>query len=133
MTPQHLIEHAGPELPRRFPEVTVVKLRYARQENVSLFEDNTDPEIQVWFQIGDDEETVVVPNRVIDRQRGIIVGTMRSWNESKDSITIRFPPTNWGSGHLSGPREDILAIAEPFDDGTYSRLISDANTAVQNI
>ena len=133
MTNPPITEQAGPQLPRQFPELTVVKLRYTRTKNVSLFSDDADPEVQIWFQIGDDKATIVVPNRVIDHQRGIIVGTIRSWNESKDLITIRFPPTNWGTDHLSGSREHILAIAEPFDDGVYTRQIADPDTAVENI
>ena len=58
---------------------------------------------------------------------------MRSWMLSEDRITIRFPPTDWGTSQLSGSQAQILAITEPFDDGAYTRHITDDNTAVQDI
>ena len=44
---QQLVEHAGPESARHFPEITVIKLRYSRKEIVSLFPNEPDPEVEV--------------------------------------------------------------------------------------
>ena len=58
---------------------------------------------------------------------------MRTYLQSANRVTVGFPRTNWKTSRISADREDLIAIAQPFDDGAYTRVITDDRTAVKNI
>lgn len=73
----------------------------------------TPQEAQVWFRIGQEEQTAFVPLRIVNEQKKTVTAALIG--ETQGRIVISFPPTNFGTTRFHASVEDLEKIATRAD------------------
>ena len=86
--------------------------------NISYCKITKDPfptpqEAQVWFKIGQEEQTAFVPLRIVNEQNRTVTAALIG--EVQGRIVVSFPPTNFGTTKFHASAEELEKIATRAD------------------